>query len=77
MSIRYYKKCLEVNPKRVEAILELASLLYHQQERSKCLHWLETALTLFQKLELNQQIELDISYIKYHKALVLLQEGQL
>lgn len=76
-AMKYYKISLEWNPRRIEAILELASLLHHQQGAAKCLHWLDTALSLFLRLDPDDKLELDICYIRYHKSLVLLEEGQL
>ena len=39
-AMNFYKKCLGPNPRKVEAILELASLYYSRYNSKKCLQWL-------------------------------------
>ena len=74
----YYKKCLNVDTRKVEAILELASLYYSRYNSKKCLQWLETSLTYFSQSDIeDERTYLDINYIKYHKSLILVQEGHL
>ena len=73
-AIIFYKKCLEWDPRKVEAILELASIYYSKYNSKKCLLWLENCMDYFsQEDRTNEKTNLDINYIKYHKSLVLLQ----
>ncbi len=42
MAITTYKKCLEINPRKVEPMLELASLYHLKVSSKKSLEWLQT-----------------------------------
>lgn len=76
LAIKQYKKCLHYDPKKIEGILELASLFYNKGQTKKSLSWLDSALDLFKGVESpDEKLELDIDYIKYHKSLILFQEG--
>lgn len=73
-AITFYKKCLDCNPRKVEAILELASIYYSKYNSKKCLLWLEDCMNYFSHQDCtSEKMNLDINYIKYHKSLVLLQ----
>lgn len=44
LAINAYKKCLEVNARKIEALLELASLYYIKYSSKKSMEWLEICL---------------------------------
>lgn len=70
----YYKTCLNFTPHKIEAILELASLYYTQKGYKVCLEWLQTSIASFEKeKERNDRWELDIGYLRYYRALILLE----
>jgi tetratricopeptide (TPR) repeat protein len=41
LAIGAYKKCLEINPRKIESLLELASLYHLKYSSKKCLEWLQ------------------------------------
>lgn len=42
LAISAYKKCLHVNPRKMEALLELASLYHLKYSSKRSLEWLHT-----------------------------------
>lgn len=49
LAINCYKKCLKINPRKIESLLELASLYYLKYSSHKSLEFLENSLKNFEK----------------------------
>lgn len=56
----------------------MASIYYVRYNSKKSLEWLEQCLISYEKEEMQDaKWHLDVSYIRYHKCLILLQERRL